>query len=73
MKLITAPGLGSRCNFFIGNAMVKPSDALKDFSIYFLFQKQESAWGKRNPRDKPTKKALETYNAIIKQVGSYIL
>ena len=44
--------------------MTKPSDALKDLLI-LLFKKQESAWRKRNPNDKPTKQALETYNAII--------
>ena len=44
--------------------MVKPSDALKDLLI-LLFKKQESAWTGRNPRDKPSDPALETYNAII--------
>ena len=43
--------------------MVKPSDALKDLLI-LLFKKQESAWEKRNPKDKPSKQALKTYNAI---------
>ena len=63
MKWITAPGLGSLCNFFIGNAMVKPSDALKD-SLLPLFQKQDSAWVTRNPKDKPSDRALKTYDAI---------
>ena len=44
--------------------MTKPSDVLKDFLI-LLFQKQESAWGERNPKDKPSCRALKTYNAII--------
>ena len=44
--------------------MVKPSDALKDLLI-LLFKKQTSAWITRNPKNKPTKKALKTYNAII--------
>ncbi len=43
--------------------MTKPSDALKDLLI-LLFKKQESAWGKRNPKDKPSCQALKTYNAI---------
>ena len=64
MKLITDLELGFRCSFFIGDAMVKPSDALKDLLI-LLFKKQESAWVKRNPKDKPTKPALKTYDAII--------
>ena len=63
MKLITDLELGFRCSFFIGNAMVKSSDSLKDFLI-LLFQKQESAWVIRNPKDKPTDKALKTYDAI---------
>ena len=44
--------------------MVKPSDALKDCLI-LLFQKQNSAWVERNPGDKPSDRALKTYNAII--------
>ena len=44
--------------------MVKPSDALKDLLI-LLFKKQDSAWGERNRRDKPSCQALKTYNAII--------
>ena len=43
--------------------MVKPSDALKDLLI-LLFKKQESAWEQRNSKDKPSKCALKTYNAI---------
>ena len=43
--------------------MVKPSDALKDFLI-LLFQKQDSAWVTKNPKDKPSKRALDTYDAI---------
>ena len=62
-KLITDPELGFLCNFFIGSAMTKPSDPLKDFLI-FLFKKQESAWSKRNPKNIPSYQALKTYNAI---------
>lgn len=43
--------------------MVKPSDSLRDFLI-LLFRKQESAWVKRNPKDKPSNRALETYDFI---------
>ena len=43
--------------------MTKPSDALKDLLI-LLFQRQKSAWEKRNPKDKPSKQALKTYNAV---------
>ena len=62
--MITDPELDFQCNFFIGNAMVKPSDALKDCLI-LLFQKQKSAWVDRNSEDEPSDPALNTYNAII--------
>ena len=52
--------------------MTKPSDALKDVLI-LLFKKQESAWGTRNPRDKPADRALKTYNAIINKWESITL
>ena len=70
--MITDPELGFRCNFFIGNAMTKPSDALKDVLI-LLFKRQKSAWGTRNPRDKPADRALKTYNAIINKWESITL
>ena len=44
--------------------MTKPSDALKDLLI-LLYQKQESAWGGKNPIDEPTDQAMKTYNSII--------
>ena len=43
--------------------MTKSSNTLKDFLIH-LFNKQRSAWNKRNPDDIPSCRALKTYNAI---------
>ena len=61
--MITDLGLGFRCDFFIGDAMTKPSKVLKDFLIHLL-SKQRSAWITKKSQRKPSCQALKTYNAI---------